>query len=454
MTLMRSSVAERERPAGGESERARRLPFWLARFLNAVRSIETGRIDITLPDGRLFHGEGANPGPHGVLTVTNWAFFSRLVRDGETGFGEMYVDGWWTTPDLQQLLDVIMLNDDAVEQRFPGAALIRAVERLRHLFRANSLRGARRNIARHYDLGNEFYRAWLDTTMTYSSGLFLNGRENLEDAQRNKYAAIAKCADLGPGDRLLEVGCGWGGFAEFAARFHDTTTTAITISRAQRDYARRRLFEAGLAERVSVLLCDYRDIEGQFDRIVSIEMLEAVGERYWPAYFGALRDRLRSGGRIALQTITVSDRYFPDYRRNTDFIRKHIFPGGMLPSPAALRRETDRAGLAIETKDSLADSYSQTLRCWRERFNAAWDDIAPMGFDSRFHRMWNYYLASCASCFAGRSTDVFQIGLRHADACGVQNPLALEAMHSSDRQEFRVEAEKMARPACLQTDVL
>ena len=396
-----------------------------------VRRIETGTITISLPDGRRFHGEGQRPGPHGELRIANRGFFSRLVRDGETGFGEMFMDGWWTTPDLQDLLDVIMLNDNAIEHRFPGMALFRTVGRLRHLMRANTLRGAQRNIARHYDLGNDFYRAWLDTTMTYSSALFLDGCESLEEAQRNKYASIAACANLGPGDHVLEIGCGWGGFAEFAAREHSATITAITISREQREFARRRLFEAGLAERATVLLCDYRDIKGHYDKIVSIEMIEAVGERYWPTYFETLRGRLRVGGRIALQAITVADRFFPDYRRRTDFIQKHIFPGGMLPSPTAFRREVERAGLAIGATHSLADSYSRTLRCWRERFNAEWDNIAPMGFDTRFHRMWNYYLASCAACFAGRSTDVTQVGLSHAENTARENNLAPPVCRSS-----------------------
>ena len=413
-TEVASRIGDRDFGSATPFDAVQGLPFWTRAFLGTARRIERGTVEIVLPDGRRFRAAGTAPGPHGRLTVRNPAFFSRLVREGETGFGEMYMDGWWATPDLQTLMDIVLLNNDAVARRFPGAGLLRAYEWLRHRLRANSLRGARRNIARHYDLGNRFYGAWLDAGMTYSSALFLGGEESLEEAQRNKYAAIAARADLRPGDRVLEIGCGWGGFAEFAARECGARVTAITISREQHDFARRRLFEAGLAERASVLLLDYRGATGLYDRIVSIEMIEAVGERYWPAFFASLRDRLRPGGGIALQAITVADRLFPDYRRRSDFMRKHIFPGGMLPSPSALRREARNAGLEMGPSLSLADSYSRTLRSWRTQFNERSQDIAALGFDARFRRMWNFYLAASAACFAARTTDVLQIRFGHA----------------------------------------
>ena len=290
-----------------------------------------------------------------------------------------------------------------------GAGLFRLWERLRHCLNANSCKGSRRNIAHHYDLGNAFYGLWLDETMTYSSALFRSGRESLADAQQNKYAAICDRLAPAPGDRVLEIGCGWGGFAEYAIRERGVRVTGLTISREQHDYARRRLFEAGLAERAEIVLRDYREERGTYDAIASIEMIEAVGEKYWPVYFSTLHERLRPNGVAALQAITISDRLFPQYRTSADFLQKYIFPGGMLPSPAALHDRSAAAGLKTIGTEAFADSYSRTLRTWRHQFNARWDRIAALGFDDRFRRMWNFYLAASAAGFASGATDVVQI---------------------------------------------
>ena len=390
----------------------KRLPRWFETFFSIMQRLEVGSVDIVLPDRRVFRVDGAQPGPHGVLDVLNPEFFTRLAREGEIGFPEMYMDGWWTTPDLQTLLDVLILNNDNVASSFPGAALIRAYERLRHWLRANSKRGAKRNISYHYDLGNEFYALWLDQTMTYSSALFSGQGETLRDAQQNKYASICDRMQLGRGDHVLEIGCGWGGFAEYAIRERGARVTGLTLSREQHDYAKKRLFEAGLAERAEIVLRDYRDETGAYDGIASIEMFEAVGERYWPSYFATVRERLRPGRIASLQVITIADRLFGQYRRSTDFIQKYIFPGGMLPSPSRLREESIAAGLEILGSVEFADSYSRTLREWREMFNQRWGQIAEMGFDQRFNRMWNFYLACCAACFRANTTDVTQLALR------------------------------------------
>jgi cyclopropane-fatty-acyl-phospholipid synthase len=322
------------------------------------------------------------------------------------------MDGWWETPNLQTLLDVIVLNNEHIEHDYHGAALLRTYERLRHWLRSNTRRGARRNIAHHYDLGNDFYRFWLDDTMTYSSALFSRQGESLAQAQQNKYAAICDRIELRPGDHVLEIGCGWGGFAEYAITQRKARVTGLTLSRAQRDFARKRLFEAGLAEHSEIVLRDYRDERGLYDAIASIEMFEAVGEKYWPAYFDTLRARLKPGRVAALQVITIADRWFNQYRSRADFIQKYIFPGGMLPSPSALHREAALAGFDIQGATEFGDSYSQTLREWREAFNARWSEIARLSFDARFNRMWNFYLAACAACFSAGTTNVMQISLR------------------------------------------
>ena len=390
----------------------RHLPRWFETFFSILQRLEAGAIEVGLPDGRVFAVSGKQTGPTGRIDVANPEFFTRMARDGEIGFPEMFMEGWWSSPDLQALLDVLLLNNDNVARGFPGAALVRAYERLRHWLRSNTRRGSRRNIAYHYDLGNEFYRLWLDETMTYSSALFSGQGETLRDAQQNKYASICDRMGLKRGGHVLEIGCGWGGFAEYAIRERGARVTGITLSREQHDYTRKRLFDAGLAERAEIVMRDYRDETGIYDGIASIEMFEAVGEKYWPAYFRAVRARLKPDRIASLQIITIADRLFSRYRRSTDFIQKYIFPGGTLPSSSALHREYSAAGLELLGSIEFSDSYSRTLREWREAFNSHWEEIANLGFDQRFHRMWNFYLAVCAACFSAGTTDVTQIALR------------------------------------------
>jgi cyclopropane-fatty-acyl-phospholipid synthase len=306
-------------------------------------------------------------------------------------------------------MDLVHAGNDELYDGFPGLGLIRAFENLRHWLRRNSKGQAKRNIAAHYDLGNDFYGLWLDETMTYSSALFDKGQEPLERAQRRKYAAMADRIGAAPGEHVLEIGCGWGGFAEYAAKERGLRVTGLTISPAQHEYATERIAKAGLADRVEIKLQDYRDEPGTYDGIASIEMFEAVGEKYWPAYFDTLRARLRPGRNATLQIITVQDRRWEVYRRGVDFIQKYIFPGGMLPSPTALRNEIERAGLALTGSVEFGESYSRTLRHWHETFNARWEEIASLGFDTRFRRMWNFYLTSCAASFQHGNCDVTQI---------------------------------------------
>lgn len=387
----------------------------IAAIVRLAQGLRCGSLEIRLPDGSVRLFQGTEPGPHGVLALENGRVARRYLTGGSVGFAEGYIEGDWDTPDLATLLELLSRNEDAWGEGYFGGALQRFLRRAQHLlFRANTRRGSRRNIHAHYDLGNAFFAAWLDPSMTYSSALFRAGEADLEAAQKAKYRHLAELMALAPGHRLLEIGSGWGGFAVTAAKEFGAKVTSITVSKAQAEYARARVFSEGLAERVEILLQDYRDVKGRFDRIASIEMFEAVGERFWPAYFRSLRERLAPEGRAGLQLITIADRYFEAYRRNVDFIQAYIFPGGMLPSPAALARQTARAGLASEGEVTFGLSYARTLRLWNEQFQAAWPKVRELGFDERFRRLWTYYLAYCEAGFRTRSIDVVQTVLRPA----------------------------------------
>ena len=385
------------------------LPRYFAAVFEIARGLNRGRLDFVLPDGRRFRAGGKATGPAAEIVAHSPDVFARLIREGDLGFSEAYVDGEWSTPDLQGFLDLMQQGNEAVYDGFPGLGLVRIYERMRFWLQSNSRRQARKNIAYHYDLGNEFYRLWLDETMTYSSALFRTGQESLERAQTQKYAAMVDHIGARPGDHVLEIGCGWGGFAEYAAKERGLRVTGLTISQAQHDFAVARMARAGLSDRVQIRLQDYRDETGSYDGIASIEMFEAVGEKYWPAYFATLHDRLRPGRNATLQIITISEQRFQTYRKQVDFIQKYIFPGGMLPSPAALRAEIARAGLRLKGSVEFGQSYSQTLRRWHQTFNDRWAEVARLGFDDRFRRMWNFYLTSCAGAFGGGNCDVTQI---------------------------------------------
>ncbi len=385
------------------------LPRYFAQCFETMKKLRHGRIEFHLPDGRVFRVEGDRPGPVGICEVHDPDIFARLIREGDLGFCDAYLEGGWSTPDLQALMDAVHADNDDVYDGFAGLGLLRAYEKLRHWMNSNSRGQARKNISYHYDLGNEFYQLWLDDSMTYSSALFETGQESTEAAQRRKYEALVDAMGVQPGDHVLEIGCGWGGFAEYAAGERGLKVTGLTISQEQHDYAVARLAKAGLADQVEIKLQDYRDVDGQYDGIASIEMFEAVGERYWPIYFNVLRERLKPGRQAALQIITVQDKRWDVYKRGVDFIQKYIFPGGMLPCPSVLRQQIEKAGLSVSGSREFGQSYSQTLRRWHATFNEKWDDVAALGFDDRFRRMWNFYLTSCAASFHYANSDVTQI---------------------------------------------
>jgi cyclopropane-fatty-acyl-phospholipid synthase len=382
---------------------AARMAFTLA------EKILCGRLEVTLPAGRRLIFQGPEAGPTAQMQVKDYRFAWRTVRSGDIGVAESYLRGEWDTPDLTQFLYLFCVNRDMMESVLGGNKIVRWVQVLRHWLNRNTKRQARRNIHAHYDLGNAFYSAWLDPTMTYSSALFDIGSNDLAAAQLRKYQSLAQQIELKRGERVLEIGCGWGGFAEFAAKTYDADVVGLTISRAQHDYAKKRIFDAGLADKVEIRMQDYRDERGQYDRIASIEMLEAVGERYWPAYFAQLRDRLLPGGAAGIQTITIQERFFDNYRREIDFIRRYVFPGGMLPTPSTLKSLGDKFGVPLKAEKIFGEDYARTLSEWRERFRAAWPQITPLGFDERFRRLWEYYLAYCEAGFRSRNIDVRQM---------------------------------------------
>ncbi len=388
------------------------LPRYFAQVFAASTELQHGRIDFVLPDGRLFRAQGHNPGPIAELHIHNTDLFARLIREGDLGFCDAYLDEWWSTPDLQAFMDLIHADNDDYYDGFRGLWLLRQFELFRFWLHRNHRGQAKKNISHHYDLGNDFYGLWLDDTMTYSSALFETGQESTEKAQIAKYASMVDQMGAQPGDHILEIGCGWGGFAEYAAKERGLRVTGLTISEEQFKYARQRIEKAGLSEMVDFKLQDYRDESGTYDGIASIEMFEAVGQRYWPVYFKTVRERLKPGKNATLQIITVQDKRWHIYKRGVDFVQKYIFPGGMLPSPSALREQIVKAGFAVERSIEFGQSYNITLRRWHETFNEKWDEIAHMGFDERFRRMWNFYLTSCAATFESANCDVTQITIR------------------------------------------
>ncbi|WP_374341508.1 class I SAM-dependent methyltransferase [Azonexus sp.] len=373
--------------------------------LSLLEGLRHGLLEVRLPDGgsRLF-GEGE---PGVVLQVHDEAMFGRVLARGDIGLAEAYLDGQWDTPDLTGLLGLFAANRDALRRAVYGSWRQLLGARVRHWLNRNSRDGSRRNIMAHYDLGNDFYRLWLDPSMSYSSALYRPADDgSLPAAQDAKYRRILNRLAAGPGQRVLEIGCGWGGFAELAVA-EGLQLTGLTLSPAQLEWARRRVPQADLR------LQDYRDLDERFDHVVSIEMFEAVGERWWPTYFSGVARALRPGGRAVVQSITIRDDLFSSYRRGTDFIQQYIFPGGMLPSRSAFRSAAARQGLAVVDEYAFGPDYARTLAEWRQAFETHWPRIAELGFDETFRRLWRFYLCYCEAGFLAGNIDVVQFELRH-----------------------------------------
>jgi cyclopropane-fatty-acyl-phospholipid synthase len=379
-------------------------------ILKLLGSLQHGALLLKTPDGALLHY--GDKGAPVTLELKNWNVFGASLRAGDIGFAESYIAGDWTTSDLTALMALLARNRGAIEALIYGSWWGRLVYRVRHLMNRNTRAGSRKNIHAHYDIGNAFYALWLDSSMSYSSALYTTASgDDLAEAQSAKYCSILEQLKVKPGDRVLEIGCGWGGFAEIAARDFGAHVTGLTLSSQQLAYANTRMEQAGLAERVDLRLCDYRDHVGEYDAIASIEMFEAVGESFWPSYFQTLARSLKPGAQACVQTIVIADDLFERYRNGTDFIQQYIFPGGMLASPSVFERMAFEAGLCVTCEFAFGADYARTLAAWRESFHAKLDAVRAQGFDDRFIRTWEFYLSYCEAAFLIGDTDVMHFTL-------------------------------------------
>jgi cyclopropane-fatty-acyl-phospholipid synthase len=369
-----------------------------SRVVDAIAGrIDQGSLRLERPDGSVTEFSGSRPGPRGEITILDARVEEALVRHGASALGEGYVEGWWDTPDLAAFLTMAAINQDAAFSGRIGSAVKRSVSAAWNAVKPDRRSGAVDTMAGHYNLGNEFYELWLDPSMTYSSGIFTH-TDDLESAQRAKYARIAELAGVSSGTEVLEIGCGWGGFAEHAGRL-GAAVTGLTIAEEQLKYAEKRMAETGLSDRTTFKLVDFADERGRYDAVVSIEMIESIDHDRWPALFEAIAANLRQGGRAGLQAIVIDDGIWETYRTRNDFIREYIFPGGRVPPPRLIRELADSVGLRTVEIVDFGPSYAKTLSAWLERFDAAWPAIARLGFDGRFRRMWRYYLAYCEAGF-------------------------------------------------------
>lgn len=398
-----SAVAD---PAVGKMDPREKL------LVMVFSQLQQGRLTMTLPSGRRRVFEGTHPpAEHRPLAdadirLHSWKALTLASRSGSIGVGEGYMDQFWSSSNLTDLLALLLANMEVLESRLVSLRFFGVLARIRHFFNRNSKSGSRRNIGFHYDLGNDFYGLWLDKSMTYSAGVFATPETSLEEAQQAKYQRLIDQVGIRPGDHVLEIGCGWGGFAEYAARELGCRVTGLTLSKEQKAYAEQRIADQGLSDRCRFLLCDYRDMTGKFDHIVSIEMLEAVGQAYWSGYFQQVRNLLKPGGRAGIQVITIEDDRFENYRENVDFIQRYIFPGGMLVSDREMRRCFAEGNFELEDHFEFAEGYRLTLQRWHATFNQVVDAVKAQGFDDRFVRMWRFYLAYCEAGFQQRAIGV------------------------------------------------
>lgn len=402
--MNKAAVEQSPRQATVATRALSRLLEWIANpFLGHPKF---GAVTIILPDGRARTIGTPSPGLHSVLKLNNFKVIGDSLRRGTLGFADAYMKGDIDIDDLTALFRFFVQNRDMFDNANPGLFRRTAQDIAYHMSRRNTKEGSKRNIAEHYDLGNDFYGEWLDPSMTYSSAVFASGDQTLEEAQRAKYHRVADMAGIKAGEKVLEIGCGWGGFAETVARDYGAELYGITLSAEQLKYGQERLKRQGLDNLATLHFEDYRDTQGQYDHIGSIEMIEAVGEDHWPTYFQTLADRLKPGGTAAIQAITIGEKDFESYRATPDFIQRYIFPGGMLLTKTAMLEQGRRVGLMLENVENFRLSYAKTLKLWRERFLERWNVIAPLGYDEMFRRKWVYYLSYCEAGFAEGAIDV------------------------------------------------
>ena len=376
-------------------------------LFRALDNLESGQLELTTPDGKTRMFSGRTPGEKAKIELHDWRVVSNLMQRGDIGFAEDYRAGLWESNDLTALTSLGLKNRQAMGRMVAGHTIFRKISNLSYMLRLNTLKGSKKNVGAHYDLGNDFYKLWLDPTMTYSSAIFEKD-DDLTQAQNRKYDRILERLQK-PSGRVLEVGCGWGGFADRALQKGDYSIKGVTLSEEQHDYARDRLRDKS----AEIVLQDYRHQSGKFNHLVSIEMFEAVGERYWSTYFAKLKDLLAHDGRAVIQTITMNENDFPRYSKGGDFIRSYIFPGGMLPSPSRFNAEAQKAGLQVCDTFKFGLDYARTLELWLVQFDQKIEKIKALGYDESFIRLWRFYLSACAAGFKTGRTDVMQVELRH-----------------------------------------
>ena len=398
------------------TEVAKALPRKVGLFIRALARLQRGSLKVTIPGGKTIEFDAPQPGPHAEATFHNWGVVRRVMSHGSLGVAESYIEGEWDSPDVTSFLEMFLVNayGGGAESFFNRNPLINMLTKFGHFLNRNSKAGAKRNIAAHYDLGNEFYTQWLDPSMTYSSAIFRDGANSLEEAQEAKYRSLAEMTDIRPDHHVLEIGCGWGGFAEYVASNIGAKVTCLTISQEQLNYARERMKKAGLDHLVNIKFLDYRDETGKYDRIGSIEMFEAVGESYWPSYFKQLQNCLKPGGLAGLQVITIRNEDFASYRSRPDFIQKYIFPGGMLPSAEIMEDLGNDHQLKQVASRAFGTDYAATLEAWRLKFWEKWPSIKPLGFDERFKRIWEFYFHYCEAGFKVDTINVRQLAFQKA----------------------------------------
>jgi len=380
-------------------------------ILDSFSKIETGEIEFISPEKLVVRYRGTRNGPKVKLEIYDWSIFTEILNKSDIGLAETYIESKWNVDSIANLIELSILNEKSLRKAFTGNLAKIIYYRLKHEARENTKAGSKKNIQAHYDLGNQFYTLWLDKTMTYSSALFSNDLESLEQAQQNKYQRMLNQLSLKPGDHILEIGCGWGGFLEHAGR-QGVRVTGITISDEQFNYATERIKKLGLTHLLDVKLCDYRDLEGSFDHAVSIEMIEAVGEKYWLSYFDLFKRVLKKNGTFAIQAITMDDAHFKNYKKGTDFIQQYIFPGGLLLSENTLRSLCAQNNYQVHDLFYFGLDYAKTLRLWGKKFNQELESIKQLGFDDKFIRLWNFYLDYCEGAFKARRINVVQLSGR------------------------------------------
>ena len=388
------------------------MNFWDKIFLKGIKKFPYGSLQIEWPDGKSQKIDAIHKGPNAKLKIVDSNVVREIIQGGSIKFAELYISKRIITNNLTNLMHYCALNNDQAEETFKITIFRYLYNKYLHFKNKNTKMQAKKNISHHYDLGNQFYKYWLDKSMTYSSAIFNGKNDNLELAQNNKYQKLADLSSIKKGDNILEIGCGWGGFSEFLAKNYDCQITALTISREQFKFTTERMEKANLTSKVKVVFCDYRNIKGQFDKVLSIEMFEAVGREYWKTFFEKIKTILKPNGNVGLQLITIDDKIYNVYKNNPDFIQKYIFPGGMLPSVEVLKNIIENTSFRINSINSYSNDYAKTLNIWNKEFNRNWTKIEKLGFDERFKLLWNYYLSYCEGGFLSKNIDLKQMNLK------------------------------------------